>query len=68
LQIAWDEKRLRVTRARLTRELMEGDPPIQIGRVSGTGERGVLISVLTLQAGEERIVAERVRAILRPSP
>jgi D-glucosaminate-6-phosphate ammonia-lyase len=68
LQIAWDEKRLRVTRARLTRELMEGDPPIQIGRVSGTGERGVLISVLTLQAGEERIVAERLRAILRLTP
>jgi L-seryl-tRNA(Ser) seleniumtransferase len=65
LQVAWDEKRLKVTRARLTRELMEGDPPIQIGRVRGTGDRGVLISVLTLQTGEERIVAERLRALLR---
>ncbi len=65
LQLTWDEKRLAVTRARLTRDLMEGDPPIQIGRVSGTGDRGVLISVLTLQAGEERIVADRLRAILR---
>ena len=36
---------------------MDGDPPIQIGRVSGTGDRGVLISVLTLQAGEDRTVA-----------
>jgi uncharacterized pyridoxal phosphate-dependent enzyme len=68
LQIAWDERRLKVTRARLTRELMEGDPPIQIGRVSGTGERGVLISVLTLQNGEERSVADRLRAILRVTP
>jgi L-seryl-tRNA(Ser) seleniumtransferase len=68
LQVAWDERRLKVTRARLTRELMEGDPPIQIGRVSGTGERGVLISVLTLQDGEERSVADRLRAILRVTP
>ena len=28
-------------------------------------ERGVVISVFTLQAGEERVVAERVAAILR---
>jgi D-glucosaminate-6-phosphate ammonia-lyase len=63
--LTWDEKRLKVTRQRLTRELMEGEPPIQIGRVSGTGDRGVLISVLTLQSGEERIVGDRLRAILR---
>jgi L-seryl-tRNA(Ser) seleniumtransferase len=65
LQLSWDEKRLGLTRARLTRALADGDPPIQIGRVSGTGDRGVLISVLTLQSGEERIVADRLRAILR---
>lgn len=67
LQLSWDEKRLGVTRARLTRALADGEPPIQIGRVSGTGDRGVLISVLTLQAGEERIVAERLRTILTPA-
>ena len=65
LQITWDENRVRITRARLTQALMESDPPIQIGRVSGTGDRGVLISVLTLQAGEERTVADRLRALLR---
>jgi D-glucosaminate-6-phosphate ammonia-lyase len=64
LQLTWDEKRLKLTRTRLTRALMESDPPIQIGRVSGTGDRGVLISVLTLQPGEERVVADRLRAIL----
>jgi L-seryl-tRNA(Ser) seleniumtransferase len=64
LIVAWDEGRLRVTRARLTRALMEGNPPIQIGRVSGTGDRGILISVLTLQPGEERVVADRLRALL----
>jgi L-seryl-tRNA(Ser) seleniumtransferase len=65
LQIAWDERRLKVTRARLTRDLAQGDPPIQIGRVGGTGDRGVLISVLTLEPGEERVLADRLRAILR---
>ena len=65
LLITWDEKRIKLTRQRLTRALFEADPPIQIGRVSGTGDRGVLISVLTLQTGEERIVADRLRAIFR---
>ena len=65
LILTWDERRLRLTRARFTRELAEGDPPIQIGRVSGTGDRGVLFAVHTLQPGEERVVAERIRAILR---
>src|SRR5439155_26685494 len=59
LIVAWDESRVRITRPRLTQALAEGETPIQIGRVSGTGERGILISVLTLQAGEERVVADR---------
>ncbi len=65
LIVAWDENRIRLTRARLTQLLAEGDPSIQIGRVSGTGDRGILISVLTLHTGEERVVAERLRTILR---
>ena len=65
LILTWDEKRVRVTRAQLTKELAAGDPPIQIGRVSGTGDKGVLISVFVLQEGEERIVAERLLAILK---
>jgi L-seryl-tRNA(Ser) seleniumtransferase len=65
LILTWDEKRVRLTRERFTRMLTETDPPIQIGRVPGTGERGVVISVFTLQAGEERTVADRVAAILR---
>ncbi len=64
LQITWDEKRVKVTREQLTRELAKGDPPILIGRVHGTGERGILVSVFVLQDGEDRIVAERLRAIL----
>src|SRR5213594_2353910 len=65
LVLIWDETRVKITRDRFTRALLEANPPIQIGRVPGTGERGVVISVFTLQAGEERTVAERVRSILR---
>jgi D-glucosaminate-6-phosphate ammonia-lyase len=64
LILTWDEKRVRMTREGLTRALAAGDPPIRIGRVAGTGDKGVLISVLTLQEGEERVVADRLREIL----
>jgi L-seryl-tRNA(Ser) seleniumtransferase len=63
LILTWDEKRLRRTREQITRGLAAADPPIQIGRVSGTGDKGILISVFTLQEGEDRIVAERLRAL-----
>ncbi len=65
LVVAWDEKRLKITRPQLTRELAAGEPPIRIGRVSGTGDKGILLSVFTLQEGEERLVADRVRALLK---
>ena len=65
LILTWDEKRVKMTRERLTRELTKGDPPILIGRVSGTGDKGVLISVFVLQDGEERVVADRLRDLLR---
>jgi L-seryl-tRNA(Ser) seleniumtransferase len=64
LNLSWDETRLQLTSAQVTRELADGTPSIQIGRVSGTGERGILISVLTLQPGEEQVVADRLQAIL----
>jgi L-seryl-tRNA(Ser) seleniumtransferase len=63
LLLTWDEKRVRITREKVTRDLAEGDPPIRIGRVSGTGDKGILISVLTLQAGEEFTVARRLAEI-----
>lgn len=65
LQIAWNEEKVRITPAQVTKALAEGEPSIRIGRVSGTGDKGILISVLTLQEGEERIVADRLAAILK---
>jgi L-seryl-tRNA(Ser) seleniumtransferase len=67
LQITWDESRVKITREKVTRALADGDPSIRTGRVAGTGDKGLLISVLTLQEGEERIVAERLADILKKS-
>lgn len=64
LQITWDEKRVAITRKEVTRQLAAGTPPIRIGRVTHTGDKGILISVLCLQAGEEEIVAQRLAEIL----
>jgi D-glucosaminate-6-phosphate ammonia-lyase len=65
LILSWDEKRLPLTREQLTKELAGGNPPIQLGRVRGTGDKGVLISVFMLQEGEDRIVADRLRAVMK---
>ena len=65
LQITWDENHLKITREQVTRELRDGDPQIRIGRVSGTGDKGILISVLTLKDGEEQVVASRLGEILK---
>jgi L-seryl-tRNA(Ser) seleniumtransferase len=65
LVLTWDESRLKFNRAQLTNALAEGDPPILLGRVHGTGDKGVLISVFVLQDREVQIVAERLKAILK---
>jgi L-seryl-tRNA(Ser) seleniumtransferase len=64
LLLTWDEKRVTITPPELAKQLATGDPPIITGRVHGTGDKGFLLSVFVLQEGEERIVAERVAAIL----
>jgi L-seryl-tRNA(Ser) seleniumtransferase len=63
LILTWDERRLGLTRERLTKALAAGEPPIVLGRVAGTGDKGVLISVFVLKEGEDRIVGDRLRAI-----
>jgi L-seryl-tRNA(Ser) seleniumtransferase len=65
LLLRWQERRLGITREQVIQALLAGDPPIEIGRVRGTGERGMLVSVLTLQDGEECVLGERLRAVLR---
>jgi len=65
LLISWDEARVRITREQVAKGLSEGNPSIQTGRVSGTGDKGILISVFMLEKGEDHIVANRLQAILK---
>ncbi len=65
LQLTWDEKQVKISREQVAKRLAAGEPSIQTGRVGGTGDKGLLISVFTLQEGEERIVADRLRVILQ---
>jgi D-glucosaminate-6-phosphate ammonia-lyase len=65
LQVAWDEAKVKIAREKVTRELADGTPSIRIGRVSGTGDKGILFAVHTLQDGEAEIVAARVAEILK---
>ena len=64
VQFTWDEKKVTITPAEVTKQLAAGEPSIIIGRVHGTGDKGIVISVFVLQEGEEKIVAERLRGIL----
>jgi L-seryl-tRNA(Ser) seleniumtransferase len=64
LQVAWDETKVKITREKATRELADGTPSIRIGRVSGTGDKGILFAVHTLQDGEAEVVAARIAQIL----
>jgi D-glucosaminate-6-phosphate ammonia-lyase len=64
LILSWDEKKLNLTPAQVTKDLAAGDPPILIGRVGGTGDQGILISVFVLQQGEEQVVVQRLLSIM----
>ncbi len=65
LQVSWDETKVAITREKLTRALADGSPSIRIGRASGTGDKGILFAVHTLQEGEAEIIAARVAEILK---
>jgi L-seryl-tRNA(Ser) seleniumtransferase len=64
LLVFWDESRIRINRDQVTKKMAEGTPSIALGRVSGTGDRGLLLSVFQLKPGEEQVVARRLSEIL----
>jgi uncharacterized pyridoxal phosphate-dependent enzyme len=64
LIVSWDEEQLKTTREEVTKQLAEGDPPIRLGRVRGTGDKGLLVSVFMLQPGETEVVAQRLAQAL----
>jgi D-glucosaminate-6-phosphate ammonia-lyase len=65
LLVFWDESRIHRDRDEVTQKMAEGNPSIALGRVSGTGDRGLLVSVFQLKTGEEQVVARRLCEILK---
>lgn len=62
--IFWDEQHLGITREQVTEKLRQGTPSIRLTRLPGTGDQGLLVSVLMLQPEEDKIVASRLREAL----
>ena len=58
--VTWDNKAIPVTKEKVASALLEGDPGISVA----TSRDGIVIAPHTLLPGEERIVAERVGAVL----
>ena len=58
--VAFDERQVGKSRDDVMRELREGEPSIEILEI----ELGLTVSPNTLRAGEERVVARRLREIL----
>lgn len=58
--VTWDDQAIPVTKEQVASELLEGDPGIYVA----TSRDGIVIAPHTLLPGEERIVAERVGAVL----
>ena len=58
--VTWDNQAIPVTKEKVASALLEGDPGVYVA----TSRDGIVIAPHTLLPGEERIVAERVGAVL----
>jgi L-seryl-tRNA(Ser) seleniumtransferase len=62
LKITWDQSKIKISYNEVAKRLREGDPSIEV--TPGSSE-ALTIGVWMLQPGEERIVARRIRDILK---
>ncbi len=62
LRIRWDPNQVKITVPEVIRRLREGDPSIEV--VPGSRDQ-LVVGVWMLEPGEDRIVARRIREILR---
>ena len=62
LKITWDQSKIKISYAEVAKRLREGDPSIEV--TPGSSE-SLNIGVWMLQPGEDRIVAKRIRDILK---
>jgi hypothetical protein len=69
LSIRWDPNRLHITGAAVAKHLFEGEPRIATpGGRDRDGQASISITPYMMAAGEEKIVAERIHAILSNPP
>ena len=62
LRITWDESRLKITAAEVTKKLLEGNPSIELRPGAA---QGIEVAVFMMQPGETQIVARRIREVLK---
>ena len=60
--VEWDEAELGVTTKQLKQQLLEGEPRIA---VAGNGAQGIQLTVFMNEAGDEKIVARRIKEIFK---
>ena len=71
LRIVWDRQKLRITGEAVARLLFDGDPRITLDAARGGGQgaqTGVSVTPYMMAPGDERIVAERLIAVLTKPP
>ncbi len=61
-ELTFDERALGITRDELLQRLLDGDPAVAL---APAGASGVFVNPQTLQPGQEMIIVERIRAILK---
>ena len=60
--VEWDEAELGVTTKQLKQQLLAGEPRIA---VAGNGAQGIQLTVFMNEAGDEKIVARRIKEIFK---
>jgi hypothetical protein len=75
LRVSWDREALKVTGEAVLKALNDGEPRITLagagggrGGGAGAGTTGVSITPYMMAAGEEKIVADRLHAVLSAPP
>lgn len=71
LKILWDRQKLGITGEAVARLLFDGDPRITLDAARGAvqpGQTGVSVTPYMMAPGDERIVAERLVAVLSKPP
>jgi uncharacterized pyridoxal phosphate-dependent enzyme len=71
LRIFWDRQKLGTTGEAVVRALLDGEPRIALAAAGGgaqSGQAGVSVTPYMLAAGEEKIIADRLHALLSKPP